>query len=169
MKIKKLFKSDGSWDQFCIDWEQQCNEIDDDYNNYAQYLLQTIKEFAIAENEGEWAYAVQIDNKFTAAFVIILANQKGYIGQTLRVRHMVACPLLDFGTLDEDAYIQTLVEILFGAVKLSETLYDVKNIKMQARSPLDLKYLKVFASVLDRKDIFKSTVLQGSWLTLNIA
>lgn len=98
--------------------------------------------------------------------MIILANQKGLAGKTLRVRHMVVCPLLDYGTLNRDIYVQTLVELLFGAVKLSETITNVKNIKMHARSPLDLEYLKVFGRALDSNDAFKSSELQGSWLTL---
>lgn len=166
MEIKKLLKSDGSWDQFETDWQQQCNHISADYDDYAQYSLSPIRDFAIHENKNEWAYAVQIDHNFTAAFMIILASQKGLAGKTLRVRHMIACPLLDCGALNREIYVQTLAGLLLGAVKLSETINNVKNIKMHGRSPLDLEYLKILGLALDSNDAFKSSELQGSWLTL---
>jgi len=166
MTLIRLLTSDATWDKFQADWERQCEEIGDDYENYATYSLAPIKDLSKNKDPNQWAATIEVDGRSTAAFMLILANQKGFDKPVLRIRHIVVCPLLDQGTLSVDTYAETLIELIFESVKLSERDLCAKYLKMHVRSPADLTLLKPLTITLDKQGQFESTELQGSWLTI---
>jgi hypothetical protein len=167
MEISRLSLSDGTWTQFEADWRRQCDEVDDDFECYAPAPLSVIREFAEKGADKEWAIAISNDGRFTAAACAIKTMQKGYDGPVLRVREVTVCPLLDYGNLDENAYVDTLIGILNGAIKLSERGLMAKHIKLHLRSPADAVFFRAFGNTLDSKGVFAATEAHGAWLTIS--
>jgi hypothetical protein len=167
MEISRLLLSDGTWSEFEVDWRSQCNDVDDDFDFYAPAPLSVIREFAEKESDKEWAVAIMNDGRYTAAACAIKALQKGFDGPVLRVREVTVCPLLDYGNLDENAYVDTLIGILNGAIKLSESGLVAKHIKLHLRSPADAVFFRAFGNTLDSKGVFAATEAHGAWLTIS--
>jgi hypothetical protein len=75
------------------------------------------------------------------------------------------CPLLDYGNLPETQYGETLIDLLFGAVKLSESDLVAKHIKMHLRSPADSRFFAAVGKSLDSRGVFAATEAHGAWLS----
>jgi hypothetical protein len=170
MEIRRLSTSDRSWSQFEKDWSSQCEEVGDEFDSYGVAPISMIRKFAEIESESEWAIGLydKKSKKFYASACAILTSQKGYIGKVLRIREVVPCPLLDYGTLPEKEYRNTLIQLLNGAVKLSESDLKAKHIKMHLRSPADVAFFSAVGIALDSKGVFAATDTHGAWLSFSI-
>lgn len=169
MQVVRLQASDGTLKAFEDDWANQCEVVDEEYCNYGVSTLDPIREFAGANSDKEWAIAIKSKDRFVAAACAIRTMQKGFVGWVLRIRMVTVCPLLDYGNLDENAYIDTLIGILNGALKLSESDLPAEHIKLHLRSPTDAVFFRAFGNTLDSKGVFAATEAHGAWLTISKA
>jgi hypothetical protein len=167
MEIRRLRSADSSWDNFKADWSTQCQIVGDNFQSYGAAPISMIRECAEKDSETEWAIGLydKKQKQFFAAACAILATQKPYIGKVLRIREVVVCPLLDYGELSETQYGETLIDLLFGAVKLSESELVAKHIKMHLRSPADSRFFAAVGKSLDSKGVFAATEAHGAWLS----
>ncbi len=165
MEIVRLRVSDGSWQRLEEDWEAQCAQMGDAFCNYATSSLIPIKAAAETDVIDEWAIALTNGGRFMALASAIRATQKPYVGKVLRIREVTVCPLLDYGVLPEAEYVDTLIELLNGSVKLSETGLRAKHIKMHLRSPADAVFFRAVGNTLDSKGVFEATETHGAWLS----
>ncbi|ROT96638.1 hypothetical protein EB810_01405 [Altererythrobacter sp. FM1] len=156
-------------EEFSADWNSQCEKLDEDSESYGHATMPIIRDFAEKQSDSEWAIAVKGEHGFMAAAVAIKAMQKGFNGYVLRIREVTVCPLLDYGELDENTYIDTLVELLNGAIKLSESDLMASHIKLHLRSPADSAFFRTFGNTLDSKDVFAATETHGAWLVVSKA
>ena len=166
MDIVRLLASDNSWQSLCEDWTSQCNEIGDCFETYAPSSFEVIKRHADTESQWEWALGVQVENRFMAIAYAHRTMQKPFEGHVLRIREVTVSPFLDYGKATELEYSNTLIALLNGAVKLSETSLRAKHIKMHLRSPADSVFFRAFGNTLDSKGVFASTEAHGAWLTI---
>ncbi len=169
MEISRLLIDDGTWSKFEDDWKGQCEEVEDDFDCYAPAPLSVIRELAAKASDKEWAVTISDSGRFMAAACAIKTLQKGFNGAVLRIREVTVCPLLDYGKLDENAYIDTLIGILNGAIKLSESGLVANHIKLHLRSPTDAVFFRAFGNTLDSKGAFAASEAHGAWLTLSKA
>jgi hypothetical protein len=167
MDIVRIRASDGTLEKFDADWAEQCKQIDDDLESYGIATMPMIRSFAEAEADKEWAIAIKDGERFLAAACAIRTMQKPHSGWVLRIREVTVCPLLDYGNLDENSYIDTLIAILNGALKLSESELMANHIKLHLRSPSDAVFFRAFGNTLDSKGIFAATEAHGAWLTIS--
>ena len=165
MELRRLKIEDGSWTEFETDWKGQCAEVGDSFESYASSSISVFKKAATDLSPTEWSVALQIEDKFMAAAWANCTTQKGYVGKVLRIREVVVCPFLDYGTLSEDDYVDTLIGLLNGAVKLSESGLMAKHIKMHLRSPADSRFFRAVGNTLDSKGVFEATESHGAWLS----
>jgi hypothetical protein len=167
MEIRRLRAGDKSWGQFQDDWSAQCDDVGDDFGSYGAAPISMIRQFAENDSESEWAIGLFDKNRrqFLASACAILTTQKGFTGKVLRIREVVVCPLLDFGKLSESEYVDTLIHLLNGAVKLSESGLKAKHIKMHLRSPADAVFFRAVGTSLDSKGVFAATEAHGAWLS----
>jgi hypothetical protein len=165
MDIVRLRVADGSWQRLEDDWHGQCDELGDSLDSYANASVAPIKAIAGNDLPDEWAIALTSGGRFMAIAYAIRATQKPYIGKVLRVREVTVCPLLDYGTLPETAYVDTLIGLLNGAVKLSESNLRAKHIKMHLRSPADAIFFRAVGNTLDSRGVFEATAAHGAWLS----
>lgn len=168
MEIRRLRSADNSWGLFYDDWSVQCKEVGEDFESYGAAPISMIREFAEKESDSEWAIGLFDKNRkqYFASACAILATQKGYTGKVLRIREVVVCPLLDYGKLPENEYIDALTDLLNGAVKLSESDLVARHIKVHLRSPEDAKFFRTLGRRLDSKDVFAATEVHGAWLSV---
>lgn len=165
MDIVRLRIVDGSWERFQSDWEAQCGQMGDAFCDYATSSLVPIKETAESDAAEEWAIALTDGGRIMAVALAIRTSQKPYVGKVLRIREVTVCPLLDYGLLPESVYIDTLIALLNGSVKLSETGLRAKHIKMHLRSPADAVFFRAIGNTLDSKGVFEATEAHGAWLS----
>ena len=169
MQVIRITKSDDTLSQLDEDWSQQCQEVGEDFDGFAPSAMGPIRTFAEIEDDKEWAIAIAHEGRFMAAACAIRTMQKGFAGWVLRIREVTVCPLLDYGNLDENAYIDTLIAILNGAIKLSESDLKADHIKLHLRSPADAVFFRAFGNTLDSKGVFAATEAHGAWLTISKA
>lgn len=169
MQVIRLREKDGTLGQFEDDWSAQCEEIGEDLGTFAEATIAPIRAFADAESDKEWAIAIKDGNRFMAVACAIRTMQKPHVGWVLRVREVTVCPLLDYGNLDENSYVDTLIAILNGALKLSESDLKADHIKLHLRSPADAVFFRAFGNTLDSKGVFAATEAHGAWLTISKA
>lgn len=169
MEIVRLQTSDGSLAHFEKDWAEQCAAVGDEVETFGVATLAPIRGFAEANSDNQWAIAIKDGGRFMAAACAIRAMQKPFNGWVLRIREVTVCPLLDYGNLDENAYVDTLIAILNGALKLSESDLVAEHIKLHLRSPADAVFFRAFGNTLDSKGVFAATEAHGAWLTISKA
>ncbi len=169
MEISRLLVEDGTWSHFEEDWKGQCEEVEDDFDCYAPAPLSVIREFATKVSDKDWAVAISHGGRFMAVACAIKTIQKGFNGTVLRIREVTVCPLLDYGNLDENAYIDTLIGILNGAINLSESHLVANHIKLHLRSPADAVFFRAFGNTLDSRGVFAASEAHGAWLTISKA
>jgi len=169
MELQRLRASDGTLEQFDADWADQCIEVGENLSTFAQSAMTPIREFAETESDKEWAVAIKASDRFMAVACAIRTRQKPHTGCVLRIREVTVCPLLDYGNLDDNTYVDTLIAILNGALKLSESDLRADHIKLHLRSPADVAFFRSFGNTLDSKRIFAEVAAQGAWLTISKA
>ena len=167
MREVHITESGGTLERLENDWTAQCEEIGENLDGFAPSAMQPIRAFAKAENDKEWAIGIENDGRFMAAACAIRAMQKGFSGWVLRIREVTVCPLLDYGNLDENVYIDTLIAILNAAIKLSESDLKADHIKLHLRSPADAVFFRAFGNTLDSKGVFAASEAHGAWLTIS--
>lgn len=167
MEVRRLLASDGSLSRFDADWANQCDEIGEDCDSFGAATLSSIRQLAGVDHPKEWAIAIEDGGRFVAAACAIRTMQKPFSGWVLRIREVTVCPFLDYGNLDENTYIDTLIAILNGAIKLSESSLGADHIKLHLRSPADAVFFRAFGNTLDTKGVFAATEAHGAWLTIS--
>lgn len=169
MEVRRLLASDGSLAEFDADWAAQCAEVGEDCDSFGIATMSIIRQLAQAEHSKEWAIAIENDGRFMAAACAIRTMQKPLSGWVLRIREVTVCPFLDYGNLDENTYVDTLIALLNGALKLSESSLGAQHIKLHLRSPADAVFFRAFGNTLDSKGVFAATEAHGAWLTISKA
>ncbi|WP_417615514.1 hypothetical protein [Parasphingorhabdus sp.] len=169
MEIVRLLVQDGSWKAFEEDWSNQCTNTPDEFDNFCPASINMIRACAEEKSTANWAIGLTDGKKIMAAAIAIRANQKPHIGHVLRIREVTVCPELDYGVLPESLYGDTLISLLNGAVKLSESGLRAKHIKMHLRSPSDSVFFKAVGSALDKSGVFAEVEAHGAWLTISKA
>ncbi len=173
--FSKISISDNTWQSFQNDWEAQCAQIGESFDDYAPDSLGILK--AIAEGSleavhtpgGETIAAGLRDEDTGTHYLSCSLNLTAiprFDGMTLRVRHLLVSPLLDFGTADLKLYAQVLVHTVTGVVKASESYMSANNIRFHLRSPNDAEFFSAFGAALDGEKIFRSVEMRGSWLLI---
>ena len=165
MELMRLQVTDNTWTQLEFDWTAQCQQIGDDPENYAPSSMAIIRSMASTDTPDEWAVALKSGERFMAIASAVRTVQKGFTGKVLRIREVTVCPLLDYGNLSENDYVDTLIGLLNGAVKLSESSLRAKNLNMHLRSPADAVFFRAVGNTLDSQGVFEETATHGAWLS----
>ncbi|WP_442679761.1 hypothetical protein ACSBM8_00720 [Sphingomonas sp. ASY06-1R] len=165
-EMKRLVEADGTWADFRGDWAAQCDVVGENPEEYAAEPLKVIGEAAASTGNEHWAVGLSDGSHFLAVALLHWVMIPGFTGKVLRVRQIVVSPKLDYGLLPEDAYAETLIELTFGIINLSDTDLPANHIKFHMRSPGDMAYFRAFGRSLDKHGVFKAVETHGAWLTV---
>lgn len=171
--IHVLSAADGTWDRFKADWQKQCEEVGEAFDEYAADSLKIVagvitgelisvgggsvtRVGALWDSDSERYYACCMLNRVTGL--------PGIDGPVLRVRHLIVSPLIDYGVGDVEMYPDVLIGILQGVVHLSSTSLNAGNIHLHLRSPEDQSFFRAFGTSLGASGVFASVQTRGAWL-----
>lgn len=165
-KFNRLIVGDGSWQKVIDDWTRQCEEVGESLSEYAPESMGVLHGFAETCDKNTWAAGLFDGQHWNAVSMLNRAMLPGTKGYTLRVRHVIVSPLLDFGAWSKDAYADTLVSFTWAVVQLSETTLPAAHVKFHLRSPGDMDYFRAFGNALDSKGVFAQVSMHGAWLAI---
>jgi hypothetical protein len=171
-QIHTLSATDGSWDRFREDWQAQCDEVGDNFDDYAPDSLKVVAEIVAGTllsvgggNETRIGALWDEDsNRYYACCMLNLARLPNTEGRTLRIRHLLVSPLLDYGVAPVALYPDVLIGVLTGVLHLSETDMQAEHIRFHLRSPEDQAFFKAFGTDLAGSGVFASVQTFGAWL-----
>jgi hypothetical protein len=176
--FSRISATDGTWQSFQNDWKSQCESVGEVYEDYAPDSLGVLEAIAgeqINSVQGPLSQTIaaclrdEDDGTHYLGCMLNLAMVPGNAGMTLRVRHLLVSPLLDFGAADLKLYAEVLVHTLLGVVKASESDLSANNIRFHLRSPNDAEFFSAFGKALDGEKVFRSVDMRGSWLFIRKA
>ena len=166
MPLVQLKKVDGSWDRLKQGWAQQCADAGEDFAQYAQGTFIVLNQLADAPEARAGIYAVQRGDELPD--VICQANTTplpGHPDPVLRVRMVTVCPAIDFGAFDVTRYVDTLSDLFFGIVELSQQGdMAASEFKLHLRSPQDITFFRAVQRTLSKISAFNKVGVHGAWL-----
>lgn len=169
MKLVRLSKTDGTWENLENLWKEECENYEEDYDSYAQASLGTLR-YECENGEGDNAtgvYTLTDDTgKLHAACFLNSTLLKGYTGKVLRVRHFILSPYYDFEDLELDDYANILASFFVSLVEISDGELKSPHIKIHYRSPYDRTFFAAFGLTMRSTGRFRTVETKGMWLHL---
>jgi hypothetical protein len=172
MKLSRLNRADGTWNQFEESWRTECAKYDEDFDTYAQASLNTLREECddgVADRDSGVFALVDDDGRHHAACFLNRAAIPNYVGKVLRVRHFVLSPYYDFEALELEAYSETLSQYFFALFACSGDELVAPHIKIHYRSPYDRNFFAAFGINMRGTGHFQTVESKGMWLHLTKA
>lgn len=171
-EMRLLATGDGSWDQFREDWVAQCAEVDDIFEEYAPDSLKVVAEIVAGTmpsvgGDNETHIGALWDGESERYYACCMLNRVSLPrteGRTLRIRHLLVSPLIDYGAVDISMYPDVLIGILTGVIHLSSTNLEAEHIRLHLRSPEDQSFFRAFGTNLSGSGVFATVQTHGAWL-----
>ena len=157
------------WAKLVLDWEAECAEFGENFDDYAVASLPVLRELACAPPRRDAAVFGSVSSE--KLDVVCQANSSylpGYTGKVLRIRHIVLSPRHDYSeefTLDD--YCSTLVGVFSGALDLADGEMMSDHVKFHLKSPAERAFGKAFTDVLKDHKAFTDVAIKGSWIYLS--
>lgn len=171
MPLIQLHKHDGSWNRLKAGWKAQCEAEKEDFALYARGTFITLEELAEKPEKKAGIFAVQRGDEIPD--VICQVNTTplpGHPDPVLRVRAVTVSPAIDFGTFDTARYAETLADLFFGIVELSQQGELAANeFKLHLRSPGDFDFFRAVKAPLSKLSVFSEVQMHGAWLHVSKA
>lgn len=167
MNLERLNRSDGSWDDFESQWQNQALQYDDEPEFFSAGSLVTLKTECCngQQDKDSGVFALKDEHgEFHAACFLNCTPLKGYVGKVLRVRHTVFSPYYDYEDLELEEYAIALTQMFHGIVDASNETLPSKHIKLHYRSPHDRPLFAAFALNMKHAKVFKNVDSKGMWL-----
>lgn len=159
-----------SWAQLALAWEEECNEYEEDFSDYAIASLPVLEDLACGPPLRDAAvFSFKEAGKVDAIFQANVTFLPGYDGKVLRIRHIVLAPGFDFGDFDIDQYATAITGVFSGAVGLAYEGMPADHIKFHLKSPAERAFGESFTNAVQNHEAFKKVVMKGSWIYLSKA
>jgi hypothetical protein len=166
MSLIQLHKANGSWARLKAGWKMQCIDAGEDFGLYARGTFIVLDELADKPERKAGIFAVQRGDEIPD--VICQVNTTplpGHPEPVLRVRMVTVCPAIDFGTFDQHRYVETLADLFFGIVELSQQgELAADEFKLHLRSPEDFNFFRAVSRSLSKLSQFSDVQMHGAWL-----
>lgn len=162
--LKKLQMNDGTWPEFVLDWQAQCEKAGEDFAAYAVGSFDVLSGLATAPEPDAGVYALKKGGTHDAICQANCTGLPGYDGPVLRVRMMLLSPDFDFGVKPIEQYGSTLINMFLGIYILSETEMMARHIKFHLKSPNDRSFFAAIGERLNGEEQFEKVEVRGSWL-----
>jgi hypothetical protein len=166
MSLVQLSAKDGSWERLKTAWKGQCEQVGEDFGLYAQGNFIIFNGLIEKPEDKAGIYGVRRGDD--APEVICQINTTplpGHPEPVMRIRMVTLCPAIDFGTIDQGRYIETLADLFFGIVELLEDhRMGAKEFKLHLRSPEDFNFFRAVSKSLQKLANFSHVGMHGAWL-----
>jgi hypothetical protein len=169
--ISILRQADETWAAFETDWSAQCDEVGELFSEYASDSISTLRKIADENgtqpkiNRSEAVAVFDEDSgHFLALAMVNRAQIPGKSDWTLRVRHLIVAPLLDFGADFSAGYADVIIAMVSGIIQISETNLMANHLSFHLRSPEDVTFFRALGASLGGSNVFKTVETRGAWL-----
>ena len=166
--LVRLSAVDGTADAWERQWKAQCDRVEEEFELFAPSAMDVLRELANHPTNDAAVYALR-DGGGEYLFVAQMnaAHLPKYDGRVLRVRHMVACPDIDFGEHDIEYYGQVLSALFSHTLSVADGELDCRHVKFHFRSPTDRQVVSAAASYMGGTHKFRSVQIRGAWLYIS--
>lgn len=164
--LRRLSFADGSWQDLVSQWQDQCVEFNENFEDYRDATIASLREEAQSENTNRGVFGLRDANGvFLAICFLNLTVQKGYDGPVLRVLDLIVSPRYDFQTLELADYSSLLGSLLAHIFEQSKSTMVSRHIKLHFPSPTDVAIIAPFGTQFaDNEKVVVQT--QGMWLSI---
>lgn len=166
MAFIQLSASNGSWNRLKRAWAQQCEAANEEFDQWAVGTFLVLDDLAAKPEASAGIFAVQRGDE--APDLICQVNctpLPGHPEPVVRVRMVTVSPEIDFGHTPPAKYIETLADLFFGIVELSQQgKMAAGEFKLHLRSPEDFNFFRVASRHLSKLGPFESVAMHGAWL-----
>src|SRR5450631_4266723 len=150
MSLVQLLASNGTYDRMKTGWREQCEIAGEEFQYFAQGTFLVLDPLAANPERRAGIFAVQKGDDLPGIICQVNCTPlPGHPEPVLRVRMVTMSPELDFGTQpgdQEGRYVENLVDLFFGIVRLSQDLTNedmiARDIKFHLRSPQDYAFFR---------------------------
>lgn len=166
MALVELRDVDGTWERLKRGWGDQCQEVGEDFDLYAQGTFAVLNALAGKPEDRAGIYAVQRgDNPADLICQVNCTPLPGHPEPVLRVRMVTVSPAIDFGQTLSSLYVETLAELFTGIVELSQgDIMRCAEFKLHLRSPEDHNFFRATSRLLTQLGQFERVSMHGAWL-----
>jgi hypothetical protein len=172
---QSLWVEDGTWQAFQDDWKKQCAEAGEPFEDYAPDITEILRQNAAGEvaqtalTKSSVCGISDDSGRFWAVAMLNWVKQlPGTNAPTVRVRHLIVCPRLDFGLDEVEKYVQVLVGAVGGIISVAEQHFEVKHLRFHLRSPADINFFAVLGAAMARSPKFEGVETRGAWLYITL-
>ncbi|SMD13955.1 hypothetical protein [Rhizobium sp. RU36D] len=165
-ELVRLLQDDGTWLDFESDWRQQCDEVGEDFDNYAEATLGAVRDIIEKEAKKAGVFALTMNGIHVAMCQVNSAMLPGYDGPVARVRFITLSPTLDYAEGDISQYAEVMIKLLMHVIKLALNHDEMRSkyVKFHLRSPADTQFFQAVGKGLNDTELFGSVAMRGSWL-----
>lgn len=163
--------TEDDWAQLVLDWEEECGEFEENFEDYAVASLPVLRELACSFPRRDAAvYGLDIAGKLSAVCQANSTFLPGYTGKVLRIRHIVLSPRFDYSeAIEIEDYAEALIGVFSGVLKLANGDMPSAHIKFHLKSPAERSFGNAFTEALKGHEAFTKVDLKGSWIYLSKA
>ena len=171
MNPTRISRADGTWDQLCRQWEQDCPSYNEDFFDlYPCNPARTTRTgHRTAPDE-----CCRLRCQTRVWLQRCTSGQRmpspRHDGLVLRVRRITCSPTYDYNSeITIYDYVTTLINVSAGARLLSNGEMSAQHIKFHLRSPAELQYGDHFLQALRDNSAFSLVEMRGARNYLSMA
>lgn len=172
LKLKRLSRVDGTWDELLTQWKQLCEQYGENFGDFNSGTISMLGDVCgeVPPNPNQGTFGlIGEDSKFHGICLLNLTLQKGYDGLVLRVLNFSLSPYYDFEDLQLEEYSSVLAAYFVNLVVCSNTQLKSKHIKIHYRSPYDRHFFASVAPHLSGVGQLATVETRGMWLSVTKA
>lgn len=172
MELLRLNKANETWSNLETKWREECQSFDEDFENYAEASLGTLRDECDEGSEDPDSGVFGLTDPEGRQHAVCFLNStllKGYQGKVLRVRHLVLSPFYDFEALNLEDYASVMASYFMALVNCSDSVLKCPHIKIHYRSPYDRTFFAAFGMTMRSTGRFSAVESKGMWLHLTKA
>jgi hypothetical protein len=166
-KMQKVTRNDNSWQDLLANWKVQCESYGEPFDEYAASTRPILDELAgDLTTKTAGVYALHDGKNYAAVCQLNVARLPHTEGITLRVRHVLVCPRLDFEDVEAEQLGELMGQLLYNIHRVSLSELKSDHIRIHLRSPLEQSYFSVLAGYLSASGAVKRVESKGAWIYL---
>lgn len=170
MPLVRLTQGDGSWSRLEDAWTTECQDLGEDYADFAGHTIKHAREIA-SETMPDRNYGIFGLEERAGAIDGIMHINRAMLpktaGYTLRVLWILLAPRYDFGDVSAADFAHVATDIVMGAIDLACSAgMPCKHIKIHLGGAVDRAIFTGVASGVTGSAYAEMSV-RGSWLHID--
>jgi hypothetical protein len=168
MPVTKLTSDDLT--KLSDDWEFQCRKYGASLEDFAPATYPTLRGITsgalkAADMTQSAVWALHDGDSHKMVFATHLYNEPSKSHKTLKVRHILFCPDLDYGEHSDDVYENLQIEFIAAVINSGRTA-QANEVKFHISGAGDRTFFSNYSKIMASTGIYRSVKLSGMWLDI---